>query len=239
MRSQDAWTYFNSITDKPFNGNVTPSKFAVLFNAEQLNYMDMLVGSVRDLSSGRPLSNVSPEETARVMDALSPFWKQRFSIQAVNGIAQLHNPSSSDYVAMPMLFLPGWDNPDCGSEAPSRYEVPLERIPASEWPSRTNPNRYNKPTLENPAFMTIDGGKVMVDPYKEINYLWATYIRKPRDITVAQLPDGDADPNAVNQDPEWNDLDTIAIINRVVGLAGVRESVSRWMQFPAMKGVRE
>jgi len=235
MTSQEAWNYYESLVDKPMNGNVIPSVFATLFNNEQITYMDALIGSMKDFRPGQSVSRNSSEAAGRSMDAVTPFWKTRFAIPVSNGIATL---DQGDYMGMPLLFLPGYENPACGEPSPVRYEIPLERIPASEWPARTNPLRYNHPTIENPAFQTIESGKVMVSPYESIRSLWATYIRKPAKITIAMLPNSDPDPNAVNANPEWNDIDTIAIINCIVGLVGIREAVSRWIQFPQLKGMQ-
>lgn len=228
MRSQELYNYFIKAIDKEFNGNVSPDTFCVFYNARQLTYMDFCIGNKREYRVGQGVARNSPEMSAAAMAAVAPFWKKRFAVPVTNGRAHVNQ---GDFMGAYRLFVPGWQNPECGSgDAPDRWEIPVEEIPQQEWSVRSNPKRYNTPTIEQPGFTQVEDGDVLVLPLS-ITSLWATYLRTPRPITIATLPDGSPDPFAQNDDPEWNDTDAMAILYDCIGDAGIREQVQSWVQF--------
>lgn len=230
MRSQKAWEYIETLLDKDFNGNVDPAKFVIFFNAAQIEYMYFMLGNMRDYQPGQTVSSNSPEASGRAMDAVAPFWKKRFPVPVTNGRANIYTTGpSSDFMGQEKLFLPGFENPACGQQPLSRWEVPFTRMPASEWPWKSNPKHFCHPTLEFPSYMMIENGDALILPL-EVNSLWATYLRAPRPITIALLPGGEVDQAANNDDPEWNDMDTIDIMHGVAFKCGVREQAPSWMQ---------
>lgn len=228
MRSQDLYNIFATTIDKEFNGNITPPKFLTLYNSMQIEYMDFCLGSMMDYRAGQSVSRNSPEASTSAMSAVAPFWKPRFAATVTNGRCHINQ---GDFYGAWRLFVPGWMNPACGSEdMPERWEIPLEEIPAQEWAVRTNPKRYNCPDIEHPAFMQLEDGDALVLPL-DISSIWVSYIRRPRPVTIALLPDGDVDPLAVNDDPEWNDIDAKAILKWCMEPAGIREQVPSWVQY--------
>ncbi len=209
MTSVEMYNFVTGLINQPASGNLTVELFNNYVNRAQNEYMDELTkeGIGTSLMEDR---------------SLSPFFVNA-PVTLTNGIG-IHAPND-DLAFGPILWSSGYQNPACGETAAGDPSlVPVKRLTAEGWAARTR-NLVVTTSTRYPVFRVLDGMRIQVRP-TSIPFVTAWYIRYPRRIVVGSVidPNGIVRPSegAPNQvDPEWADMDVIAIAWKVVGYTGL------------------
>lgn len=226
MTSIETWERYRTRIDKDANGNIGIPEFVRFFNMEQQLLMLDCVGDQRQYKQNYGAATRSTELSERMMDMVSPFLTDPRYVQLVN-MRGLYN--QGDYAGALKVWVSAYTNPACGEVALPQYEKPVESLTASEWKTRSNERRYDGASLEFPIFQRVSQTHIEVRP-RTVRAVWVNYVRLPRPITLAMLPNSeDYDPNATNDDPEWNDMDVDVIIERLLTPSGIREQMPSWV----------
>lgn len=227
MTSIETWERYRTLTDKDANGNIGIPEFVRLFNMEQQLLMLDCIGDQRQYKQNFGAATRSTELSERMMDMVAPFLTDPVYVQLSSGRGRYNQ---GDYAGSLKVWVSAYTNPSCGEEITvPQYEKAVESLTASEWKTRSDEQRYDGASLSFPIFQRVNGTHIEVRP-RTVRAVWVNYVRLPRPITLALLPNSEEyDPNAANQDPEWNDMDVDVIIERLLTPSGIREQSPAWI----------
>jgi hypothetical protein len=236
MTSIELYTRFKKRVDKDTSGNITVQTFVDLFNDDQISYQLDAIGDQRQYHPQRGIAVRAPELTTRMMNMMAPFLTQPALVQLTDriGTYNLGGYQAGNFAFGPYVWVSGYENPACGETALEAWELQVELLTQDEWRTRSDERRYNGASIKYPIFRLLTDVRIEVRP-KAIKSVWVSYYRKPMPITIPTTiaANGVAypDPSLPSQGPEWNELDCNAILDRVVGLSGLREQMDRWQAY--------
>jgi len=203
------YNFGTGLINQPASGNLTVELFNNYINRAQNAYMDDLI---KDGVGSSIMEN----------EALSPFFVNT-PVLLTSGIGT-HVPSN-DLAWGPIVWSSGYQNPDCGeTNTGDPSLVPVKRLTEKQWAARTR-NLVVTTSTTYPVFRVLNGTQIQVRP-TSIRFVTAFYVRYPRKIVVGSVVDANGivrpSEGAPNQvDPEWADIDAIAIVWKAVGYTGL------------------
>jgi len=232
MTSPELYERFKVRIDKDTSGNISVGNFVVLFNSEQQSYFLDAIGDQRQYRQNYGVAIRGPELSTRMMNMLAPFLTAPAYVPLTSrlGTYNLGGYQGGNFAFGPYVWVSNYINPACGEVAIPASEKEITLLTQMEWRTRSDETRYDGASLEFPIFRIYNDSQIEVRP-SSIKSVWVSYLRKPDPITIPTTTVNNIqyiDYNATRQDPEWNDLDCNAIIDRVIGSAGLREQMDRW-----------
>ena len=200
MTIDKAKKLFDYVADIYQSGKMTGAEFTLLFNSQQNNYYEFLLGKVEQFQYGRPVPRVGIGMSNNVTTRLSPFMKSLTSQIPVGGAL---------------------DKPDNFGRLISMSETNngrfIELVDHSKKNSIANSKILTTPfCIENSDTFLL----IRVNDNINIDY----YPNKPDDVNWGSTSSGAYnevnDPSA-NIDPLWLDMDVVKIIGRMLKVHGI------------------
>lgn len=209
MTSVQMYNFGTGLINQPASGNLTVELFNNYVNRAQNEYLDDLISK-------------GVGTTIMENEALSPFFVNT-PVMLTGGIGT--HTQNNDLAWGPIVWASGYQNPECGeTNTGDASLVPVKRLTEKGWADRSR-NLVDTTSTTYPVFRALNATQIQVRP-TSIRFVTAFYIRYPRQIVVGSVIDqygierpSEGAPNQVN--PEWADIDAIAIIWKAVGYTGL------------------
>ena len=189
---------FDFLVNEHQGGSVSPDEFTLLFNSEQLNYYNSLIGLAEQNQYGRPVPRIGADLGDAVMRSLAPFTTYETGYTIPNG---------KMITAAKVLSMNRADG--------------LEIRPVTHGALPQAVNSALLPINQNPRYLHTDRGYQLFPTQTTIVNM--TWVRQPvavkwnytiRDSREVYNPTGSVDP-------EWFDADINKIIGRMLKKAGI------------------
>jgi len=229
MTSDQAYRIFNLLLFKDVNGYYNPEEWELFMNMAQVELFSDRVGPIDEYQQGRPIPGQAYDSTGRVSRSIRMF-RLRASIPLTNGIGTFPDDFAY-YDAASFRYWTG-DCTETSDKPGVKKHIPINEVFEQGWANMVS-STINYPTTRFPIFKFWGQNEIEVSPdtIQRINFV---YLRYPKDIywgrTFANNTYTHDPTDPLNQDPEWDDMETYSIIAKALKLAGMSEENDKLYQ---------